>query len=97
MAPYSRRRTAATFGRLARFRQELKKLGFCGIQAFSANTAIVMSSGKGALSRLYKTTDGCHTGKLIFPNPYAPDGFFDAILFPESGHGILFGDPVRLA
>ena len=30
-----------------------------GIQAFDADTAIVMSSGKGDLSRLYKTTDAC--------------------------------------
>src|SRR5580658_4964331 len=31
------------------------KLDFRGIQAFDANTAIVMSSGSGGLSRLYKT------------------------------------------
>ena len=36
-------------------------LDFRGIQGFDANTAIVMSSGKGELSRLYRTTDGCHT------------------------------------
>src|ERR1700753_4372858 len=30
-----------------------EKLDFRGIQAFDENTAIVMSSGKGALSRLY--------------------------------------------
>src|ERR1700722_837927 len=44
------------------------KLDFRGIQAFDANTAIVMSSGKGDLSRLYKTTDGCQTWKLVFTN-----------------------------
>jgi photosystem II stability/assembly factor-like uncharacterized protein len=70
-----------------------EKLDFRGIQAFDANTAIVMSSGKGDLSRLYKTTDGCHTWKLIFANPYSPDGFFDALLFIDRQHGILFGDP----
>jgi photosystem II stability/assembly factor-like uncharacterized protein len=53
-------------------------LDFRGIQAFDANTAIVMSSGKGPLSRLYKTTDACQTWKLIFTNP-DPDGFWDAI------------------
>src|SRR3982074_2184395 len=36
-----------------------EKLAFRGIQAFDENTAIVMSSGKGDLSRLYKTTNGC--------------------------------------
>src|SRR3954447_5901637 len=56
-----------------------EKLDFRGVQGFDANTAIVMSSGKGDLSRLYKTTDGCHTWKLIFTNPDA-DGFWDAIV-----------------
>ena len=70
-----------------------EKLDFRGIQAFDANTAIVMSSGPGDMSRLYKTTDGCHSWKLNFTNPYAPDGFFDAILFLDQQHGILFGDP----
>ncbi len=55
-----------------------EKLDFRGIQAFDANTAIVMSSGKGDLSRLYKTTDGCHSWKLLFTNP-DKDGFWDAI------------------
>jgi photosystem II stability/assembly factor-like uncharacterized protein len=55
-----------------------EKLDFRGIQAFDANTAIVMSSGKGDLSRLYKTTDGCHTWKLAAKNP-DPDGFWDAV------------------
>jgi len=53
-------------------------LDFRGIQAFDANTAIVMSSGKGDLSRLYKTTDGCQTWKLVLTNPDG-EGFFDAI------------------
>ena len=53
-------------------------LDFRGVQAFDANTAIVMSSGKGDLSRLYKTTDGCQTWKLVFTNP-DKDGFWDAV------------------
>ncbi len=55
-----------------------EKLDFRGIQAFDANTAIVMSSGKGDLSRLYKTTDGCQTWKLLFTNP-DKEGFWDAM------------------
>ena len=73
-----------------------EKLDFRGLQAFDANTAIVMSSGKGDLSRLYKTTDGCQTWKLIFTNP-DKEGFWDAIqLSPASGQifGPLVGDPV---
>jgi photosystem II stability/assembly factor-like uncharacterized protein len=55
-----------------------EKLDFRGVQGFDADTAIVMSSGKGDLSRLYKTTDGCHTWKLVAKNP-DPDGFWDSI------------------
>src|SRR6478672_1515308 len=56
-----------------------EKLDFRGIQAFDQNTAIVMSSGKGDLSRLYKTTDACKSWKLLFTNP-DKDGFWDAIV-----------------
>jgi hypothetical protein len=75
-------------------------LDFRGIQAFDANTAIVMSSGKGDLSRLYKTTDACRTWKLVFTNP-DKDGFWDALRFskpwptgPSEASGVLIGDPV---
>lgn len=69
-------------------------LDFRGIQAFDANTAIVMSSGKGDLSRLYKTTDGCQTWKLLLTNP-DKDGFWDAILLNRfDTDGELLGDPV---
>ncbi|UWZ83499.1 WD40/YVTN/BNR-like repeat-containing protein [Occallatibacter riparius] len=72
-----------------------EKLDFRGIQAFDANTAIVMSSGKGDLSRLYKTTDGCHTWKLIFTNP-DKDGFWDALMYEEDDDTIfILGDPVH--
>jgi hypothetical protein len=53
-------------------------LDFRGIQAFDADTAIVMSIGKGDISRLYKTTDACKSWKLVFTNP-DKDGFWDAI------------------
>ncbi len=70
-----------------------EKLDFRGIQAFDANTAIVMSSGKGDLSRLYKTTDGCHSWKLLFTNP-DPEGFWDAL--EAAGKTLLvLGDPVN--
>ncbi|WP_109488394.1 hypothetical protein [Occallatibacter savannae] len=70
-----------------------EKLDFRGIQAFDANTAIVMSSGPGDQSRLYKTTDGCHTWKLLFKNP-DKDGFWDAIQMWTPADGFLAGDPV---
>jgi photosystem II stability/assembly factor-like uncharacterized protein len=71
-----------------------EKLDFRGIQAFDENTAIVMSSGKGDLSRLYKTTDGCQTWRLLFTNP-DKEGFWDAIQFIDRDHGYLLGDPVN--
>jgi photosystem II stability/assembly factor-like uncharacterized protein len=73
-----------------------EKLDFRAIQAFDENTAIVMSSGKGDLSRIYKTADGCNTWTLLFTNPDAPnDGFFDALLFLDRNLGFVFGDPAH--
>ncbi|MGB7983647.1 MAG: hypothetical protein WCF54_00640 [Terracidiphilus sp.] len=76
-------------------------LDFRGVQAWDAMTAIVMSSGKGKLSRLYKTKDGCKTWKLILKNP-DKDGFWDALHFQSLGFengqwdsGWLLGDPVK--
>jgi photosystem II stability/assembly factor-like uncharacterized protein len=72
-----------------------EKLDFRGIQAFDRNTAIVMSSGKGDLSRLYKTTDSCRTWKLILTNP-DPEGFWDTVQFtPRGKTGLVYGDPVK--
>jgi hypothetical protein len=64
-----------------------------GIQGWDANTAIVMASGPGDKSRLYKTTDGCKSWELLFVNPNAPQGFFDSFWFNGS-RGMLLGDPV---
>lgn len=69
------------------------KLDFRGIQAWNENTAIVMSSGPGDLSRIYKTTDGCRTWKLLLTNP-DPQGFWDALQFTDQQHGTILGDPV---
>lgn len=71
-------------------------LDFRGVQAWDAKTAIVMASGPGDKSRLYKTTDGCGTWKLVFKNPDTPDGFFDSFwINPYYKTGILLGDPVK--
>ena len=72
---------------------EAGKLDFRGIQAFDANTAIVMSIGKGDQSRLYKTTDACKSWKLLFTNP-DKEGFWDALKFTDRNTGYLLGDPV---
>ena len=70
-----------------------EKLDFRGVQAFNAQVAVAMSSGKGGLSRIYRTTDGCRTWKLTFTNPDA-DGFFDAIRKVTERQMYLLGDPV---
>jgi hypothetical protein len=73
-----------------------EKLDFRGIWAWDADTAIVMSSGPGDQSRLYKTTDGCSHWTLLYNNP-DKDGFWDALNFGSntSIHGLLLGDPVQ--
>ncbi len=71
-------------------------LDFRAVQAFNANTAIVMSAGTGDLSRLYKTTDGCKSWKLVWTNPDAPaEGFYDGLLFITPQMGLVFGDPAH--
>ena len=68
-------------------------LDFRGVQAWDAKTAIVMASGPGDKSRLYKTTDGCRTWALMLKNT-DPDGFYDFFTFWDRKHGFLLGDPV---
>lgn len=70
-------------------------LDFRGIQAFDATSAVVMSSGKGDASRIYRTDDGCKTWTLVFTNPDTSAGFFDALFFPQRDEGWLLGDPVK--
>jgi photosystem II stability/assembly factor-like uncharacterized protein len=76
-----------------------EKLDFRGVMAWDATTALVMASGPGELSRLYRTTDGCKSWTEVARN-HAKDGFWDAIVFhpspnmPGGGPGLLLGDPV---
>jgi Photosynthesis system II assembly factor YCF48 len=69
-------------------------LDFRGVQAWEAQTAIVMASGPGDKSRLYKTTDGCKTWKLLYMNP-DKDGFWDALNVADQSHLMILGDPVN--
>jgi len=71
-----------------------EKLDFRGIWAWDADTAIVMSSGPGDQSRLYKTTDGCSHWTLLKTNS-DKEGFWDAIQFSDTKNGYLLGDPVN--
>ncbi len=68
------------------------KLDFRGVWGFSKSRAIVMSSGPGDASRLYKTSDGGRSWQLLLKNP-DPAGFWDAVAFRKQA-GVLLGDPV---
>jgi len=70
-------------------------LDFRGVQAWDSDTGIVMASGPGEKSRLYKTTDGCKSWTLILKNA-EPEGFYDAFWFNAIyGEGMLLGDPIK--
>ncbi len=69
-------------------------LDFRDVEAFDANNAFLLSSGTGALSRIYQTGDAGRHWSLSFTNP-DPNGFFDAISFWDRRHGIVLGDPVN--
>jgi photosystem II stability/assembly factor-like uncharacterized protein len=69
-------------------------LDFRGVQAWDAMTAIVMASGPGEKSRLYKTTDGCRAWKLILKNP-DKDGFWDSVSVADRNNFMILGDPVQ--
>ncbi len=66
---------------------------FRAIRGFDEKTAIALSIGTGANSRIYRTTDGGDRWELRYTNP-DPKGFFDALAFWDASHGIVLGDPV---
>jgi photosystem II stability/assembly factor-like uncharacterized protein len=68
-------------------------LDFRAVVAFSASEAFLMSSGPGDQSRIYHTTDAGQHWKLQFTNTN-PKGFFDSMVFWDSTHGIVLGDPI---
>jgi photosystem II stability/assembly factor-like uncharacterized protein len=70
-----------------------EKLDFRGIWAWDAQTAVVMSSGPGDASRIYKTTDGCQTWALKYTN-LEPKGFWDTIIGVTAKQLFVVGDPV---
>ena len=71
-----------------------EELDFRGIQAFSASSAVLLSAGPGAKSRVYKTSDAGAHWSLLFTNPDAM-GFWDAIGFWDERYGIIAGDAVN--
>lgn len=72
---------------------DAEKLDFRDIEAFDANTAIILSIGSGESSRIYKTVDGGKIWKLKLQNK-DEKYFFDAIAFWDSRGGMVMSDPV---
>src|SRR5277367_2959639 len=70
-----------------------ESLDFRGIVALSAHVVLVMSSGEGSVSRVYRTIDDGASWNLVLANPDRK-GFFDSLAFWDLKNGILLGDPV---
>jgi photosystem II stability/assembly factor-like uncharacterized protein len=56
--------------------------------------AVPKDAAKLDFSRIYKTTDGCRTWKLVFTNP-DPEGFFDTLRRVTEHQFYVLGDPVN--
>ncbi|MGI9244049.1 MAG: WD40/YVTN/BNR-like repeat-containing protein, partial [Verrucomicrobiales bacterium] len=69
------------------------ELDFRDLHAFDAQHCVAMSAGSGEASKIYRSSDGGKTWKLVFQNTEA-DGFFNGIAFMDGQRGILAGDPV---
>lgn len=73
--------------------QVITDLDFRDIEAFDADTALIMSAGPGKASTVWRTTDGGRSWQRVLENS-AETGFWDAMAFSDRQHGVLFGDPV---
>ncbi len=69
-----------------------EKSDFRDIEAFDANTAIIMGITKPAV--ILKTTDGGQNWKKVFEDT-TTGAFFDAMDFSKDKFGILAGDPIN--
>ena len=71
-----------------------EKLDFRDVYGTDAETAYLMSIGKGNESRIYKTTDGGKNWLLEFTEQN-PKAFLDSMAFWDATHGIVVGDPLE--
>ena len=69
-----------------------EELDFRDIQAFSADTAILLTAGLPA--KIFKTQDGGRSWRLCYSNETS-GVFFDAMAFWDEQNGIAFSDPVE--
>jgi photosystem II stability/assembly factor-like uncharacterized protein len=68
-------------------------LDFRAVVAFSADEAFLMSAGPGEQSRIYHTGDAGGHWEMQLSNSN-PRGFFDSMVFWDSKHGVVLGDPI---
>jgi photosystem II stability/assembly factor-like uncharacterized protein len=68
-------------------------LDFRGVVAFGESAAYLMSSGEGEKSRIYKTTDGGTTWKLLYSDE-RKEFFLDAIQCLSQADCYALGDPM---
>src|SRR5579862_1596583 len=69
------------------------EMDFRAVVGFSDEEAFLMSAGPGEQSRIYHTADAGRHWELQFKNTN-PKGFFDAMAFWDSKHGVVLGDPI---
>jgi photosystem II stability/assembly factor-like uncharacterized protein len=68
-------------------------LQFRDIEAFDADTALILSIGTGTDSRIYRTANAGQTWQLVFQNT-DPAAFYDCMAFFDKHRGIALSDPV---
>ena len=69
-------------------------LQFRDIEAFDADTAVILSIGEGPDSRIYRTSNGGATWQLVFVNA-EPTAFYDCMTFFDDDRGLALSDPVN--
>jgi len=68
-----------------------EELDFRDVEAFDADTALVLSAG--APARVYRTQNGGRTWRLVYDHP-DKRAFFDAMAFWDERRGLAFSDPI---
>jgi photosystem II stability/assembly factor-like uncharacterized protein len=69
-------------------------LQFRDVEAFDADTAVILSIGSGPESRIYRTSDAGRTWSLVFLND-EPTAFYDCMAFFDKHRGLALSDPVN--
>ena len=73
--------------------QSLDSLEFRDVHGFDADRAVILSSGPGARSRIYRTDDGGRSWSLNWVNG-EPGGFYDCLDFWDDRPGLAYGNAV---